>query len=67
MPTPFREWFPEAPLSSCQSVYGARMSDFTGVQWQPISQLAVFEQLIGGMLAETRTFHDTLAEAVGRP
>ena len=67
MPIPFWEWFPEAPLSSCQSVYGATMSDFPGVQWQPISQLPVSERLIGGMLAETRTFHDTLAEAVGRP
>ena len=43
------------------------MSDFPGVQWQPISQLPVFERLIGGMLAETLEFHDTLAGAVGRP
>ena len=43
------------------------MSDFTGVHWQPISQLPVFERLIGGMLAETLAFHDTLEAAVGRP
>ena len=43
------------------------MSDFTGVQWQPISQLPVFEQLVGGMLAETLAFHGTLAKAVDRP
>ncbi len=48
-------------------MYGAGMPDFPGVQWQPISQLPVFERLIGGMLAETLAFHDTLAEAVGRP
>ena len=48
-------------------LYGERMSDFPGVQWQPISQLPVFERLIGEMLAETRAFHDTLAGAVGRP
>jgi hypothetical protein len=48
-------------------VYGARMPDFAGVQWQAISQLPVFETLIGGMLEETLEFHDTLAEAVGRP
>ena len=43
------------------------MSDFTGVQWQPINQLPVFERLIGGMLAETLEFQGTLAAAVGRP
>ena len=48
-------------------MYGERMSDFPGMQWQPVSQLSVFERLIGGMLAETLEFHDTLAGAVGRP
>jgi hypothetical protein len=48
-------------------VYGAGIPDFAGVQWQPISQLPVFETLIGGMLDETLEFHDTLAGAVGRP
>jgi hypothetical protein len=43
------------------------MPDFAGVQWQAISQLPVFETLIGGMLAETLEFHDTLSGAVGRP
>jgi hypothetical protein len=43
------------------------MPDFAEVQWQPISQLSVFETLIGGMLEETLAFHDTLAGAVGRP
>jgi len=58
--------FPRHPCPEELSVYGERMFDFTGVQWQPISQLPVFERLIGGMLAETLEFHDTLAGAVGR-
>jgi hypothetical protein len=54
-------------LSSGQSAYRAGMPDFTGVQWQPIGQLPVFEQLIGGMLAETLAFQGTLVGVVGRP
>ena len=44
---------------------GARMPDFTWVQWQPISQLTVFGPRIGGMLAETLAFQSTLAGVAG--
>ena len=44
---------------------GARIPDFTWVQWQPISQLTVFGPLIGGLLAETLAFQSTLAGATG--
>ncbi|WP_420594298.1 hypothetical protein [Deinococcus sp.] len=43
------------------------MSDFTDVQWQPIGQLPLFEELIGGLLDEVQAFHATLAEAQAKP
>jgi hypothetical protein len=43
------------------------MTDFQGVQWQPISQLPLFIQMVDGLLAEVQAFHDTLAEARGKP
>jgi hypothetical protein len=43
------------------------MTDFQGVQWQPITQLPLFIQMVDGLLAEVEAFHDTLAEAGGKP
>ena len=39
------------------------MNDFTEVQWQPIEQLGLLAEMVGGLLEETRAFCATLSEA----